>query len=174
MLEAYTNCATWKEAMKSWDDWERLGRRRLKRLIDLAQASPALRKIAAEVALPWEADLRLVNSLTSLKLNQKYRGKKTDTDILSFPAPHVFRSNRGYLGELVVCYSVLDRQATEFGTGLGGELDLLLAHGLLHLLGMDHEKSTSEEKRMKLWEAKLLTKLGQAQATGLIKRSRLR
>lgn len=161
--------------MKGWDDWERLARRRLKRLIEIAEGSPTLCKLAEEVATPWQADLRLVDSGTSLKLNQKYRGKKSDTDVLSFPAPHVFRSNRGYLGELVICFPVLSRQAEEYGHGIADELDVLLAHGLLHLLGLDHEKNAMEEKRMKFWESKLLAKLspksGKSKTKGLIKRS---
>jgi rRNA maturation RNase YbeY len=60
------------------------------------------------------------------------------------------------LGDIVVSLDTAKRQAEEHGVTLRQELDLLLVHGLLHLIGFDHEVSPEEERRMRRWEKKLL------------------
>jgi rRNA maturation RNase YbeY len=60
------------------------------------------------------------------------------------------------LGDIVISVDTARRQAKEHAVSLKNELDLLLVHGLLHLLGFDHEISPAEEKRMRRWERKLL------------------
>lgn len=89
------------------------------------------------------------------RLNAGYRKKSYATDVLSFAAPEPFRS-QGWLGELVVCAPVLERQARELKHSSELELDVLLAHGLLHLLGLDHERGPAEARRMAKLEARLL------------------
>jgi rRNA maturation RNase YbeY len=89
------------------------------------------------------------------KLNKKYRGKNYATDILSF-APEA--KGQG-LGELVLCESVLRRQAKEHKLSFNEEMDYLLIHGFLHLLGYDHEKSRKEEVKMMRLQDKLFEKL---------------
>jgi probable rRNA maturation factor len=98
------------------------------------------------------------------RLNRSYRGKTYATDVLSFPAPPVFR-RQGHLGELIICLPVLKSQARELGHSAETELDVLLVHGLLHLLGMDHEKGGKAARVMRLWETRLL------KGKGLIARS---
>ncbi len=105
------------------------------------------------------------------QLNREYRKKNYATDVLSFPSPDVFRI-QGYLGELVVCLPVLKRQAREQGHSQKAELEVLLVHGVLHLLGMDHEKSQKEARRMARWEKKLLSSK-QTGRSGLITRTRV-
>jgi probable rRNA maturation factor len=56
----------------------------------------------------------------------------------------------------VISLGTAKSQAEEHGVTLARELDLLLVHGLLHLLGFDHELSPDEEKRMRRWERKLM------------------
>ena len=77
-------------------------------------------------------------------LNARWRGKDRPTDVLSFPAFEASESRaaarRGeFLGDLVIDVPCADRQAWRLGHGLGREVQILLAHGLLHLLGYDHE-----------------------------------
>lgn len=75
-------------------------------------------------------------------LNLQFRKKNYATDILSF-------SGQGEnLGELVICPQVIKRQAEEHGLTFREELGYMLVHGVLHLLGYDHEKSKIEAKRM--------------------------
>jgi probable rRNA maturation factor len=77
-------------------------------------------------------------------LNARWRGKDRPTDVLSFPAfePAASRAaaRRGtFLGDLVIDVPHAARQARRRGHSLGREVQILLAHGLLHLLGYDHE-----------------------------------
>ncbi|MBN8542236.1 MAG: rRNA maturation RNase YbeY [Deltaproteobacteria bacterium] len=77
------------------------------------------------------------------QLNKVYRRKSRATDVLSF-AP----TEPGSLGELVFSLSVLKEQAAEHDLTLNMELGYMVLHGILHLLGLDHERSVSEAKRM--------------------------
>ena len=75
------------------------------------------------------------------KLNKKYRGKNRVTDVLSFP-------DNG-LGEIVICLREVKKNAKKFGSSFKKELSTCLIHGILHLLGYDHEKSVEEVKKMR-------------------------
>ncbi len=80
------------------------------------------------------------------RLNREWRGVDRPTDVLSFaPVPAPARPPRrvpqgGSLGDLVVSLPVAARQARRRGHATAREVQILLAHGLLHLLGYDHEK----------------------------------
>jgi probable rRNA maturation factor len=73
------------------------------------------------------------------------------------------------LGDLVISIDTAHRQAQELGHSLEHELRVLLVHGLLHLLGYDHETSAEDAEEMRAAERKLLDRLGHMQA-GLIER----
>ena len=77
------------------------------------------------------------------KINSQFRKKYKATDILSFSSadPHS-------LGELLLCTQVLEKQARAHGHSLEIETAYMLVHGILHLLGYDHELSTAEERLM--------------------------
>lgn len=77
------------------------------------------------------------------KLNFQFRQKKYATDILSF-----MTDSPEELGELVLCPQVLQRQAQEHDLSFKLELSYMLIHGVLHLLGYDHERSEKEAKKM--------------------------
>lgn len=77
------------------------------------------------------------------KLNKNFRGKNYATDILSFS-----QVEQGSLGELVFCAPVLAKQAREHKLSLKDETLYLYIHGLLHLLGYDHEKSAAQARAM--------------------------
>jgi probable rRNA maturation factor len=91
-------------------------------------------------------------------LNAKFRKKEGPTDVLSFPAPGPVR-RLGMLGELVICLPVLVRQAREQGHPPERELRVLLVHGVLHLLGLDHERGPEEAALQRHWETVLLRRL---------------
>ena len=76
-------------------------------------------------------------------LNHRYRRKNHSTDVLSFPS-----AERGYLGDVVIASGVARRQAREAGHSLRTELRVLALHGLLHLLGYDHETDKGEMSRV--------------------------
>ena len=114
--------------------------------------------------------LLLVTDLRMKGLNQKHRGKNQTTDVLSFPTPELFQS-QGLLGDLVISKPVLARQAREQGHPIEVELDVLLVHGVLHLMGYDHEQGPKEFQRMLRKERAVLKALGREVETGLMQRS---
>jgi rRNA maturation RNase YbeY len=144
----------------------RAASKRLEGFLQKARTHAALaRRLKLDRKLEWRAELQLVDGPTMTELNDTYRGKPQPTDVLSFPAPAPFHK-LGVLGELVICKPVLTRQAKEQGHSPAAELDVLLVHGLLHLLGWDHEKSAREAAAMARWERALLPK-----KSGLIART---
>lgn len=104
-------------------------------------------------------------------LNRDYRGKDAATDVLSFAMQEGedLIEEDPVLGDLVISVETAGRQAAEQGHDLAAELRVLLVHGLLHLLGYDHEVDEVEAAEMRAAEAKLLGELGGA--SGLIARS---
>ena len=65
----------------------------------------------------------------------------------------------GYLGDLVICMPVVEREASEQGKGIEEHCAHMVVHGILHLLGYDHENNADAEK-METLERKILAKLG--------------
>ena len=80
-------------------------------------------------------------------LNRQYRGKDRPTDVLSFPLADALQPS--LLGDVVISVETAARQARRRGHSLREELRTLLIHGILHLLGYDHEISRSEAIRMR-------------------------
>ncbi len=105
-----------------------------------------------------EVSVLLVNDAGMRRLNHLYRGIDRTTDVLSFPlinekpAPHV---RHFLLGDIVISLPQAKRQAEEYGTTFKLELSRLLIHGLLHLLGYDHEESSYRAAKMRRLEAEL-------------------
>ncbi|MGZ3710208.1 MAG: rRNA maturation RNase YbeY [Bdellovibrionota bacterium] len=116
----------------------------------------------AAVLRKAELSLSLVGNSAIKALNRKWRGKNKPTDVLSFPLLEVaeLRRARGAveLGDIVISVERAIEQAKEQGHSLRAELDLLLVHGLLHLLGFDHELGEREAARMRRMEKKILGK----------------
>ncbi len=105
--------------------------------------------------------LMLVSNQQIKILNQKWLGKNKSTDVLSFPLTLVPPSVPipWELGEVIISTEKVSSQATEFGHSIERELAFLFVHGLLHLLGFDHQSKT-EEKEMFLRQGKILTSAG--------------
>jgi probable rRNA maturation factor len=83
------------------------------------------------------------------RYNAQYAGKPTPTDVLSFPAEAGSDSDSGhYLGDLIVSLERATRQAADQGHGLPEEVEVLVLHGVLHLLGHDHETDDGEMRRL--------------------------
>lgn len=84
------------------------------------------------------------------EINKKYRNKDKVTDVLSFSeSVKGFKGVSSSLGEIIICPLQLKQQAKEQGVSFKEELARILIHGLLHLLGYDHEISKKEEIKMK-------------------------
>ena len=102
-----------------------------------------------------ELSLVLCSDAHIQRLNEQWRGKAAPTDVLSFP-----QEDEDFLGDLVISVPTATRQAAERGTPLGDELRVLMVHGLLHLLGYDHETNDADLAEMAEAEARLLRRLG--------------
>jgi probable rRNA maturation factor len=85
--------------------------------------------------------VRLTNDEELRRLNRDFAGQDSVTDVLSFGG------SAEHLGDLAISWTMVNRQAREFGESEQTELSLLCVHGLLHLLGWDHE-SSGERKEM--------------------------
>lgn len=109
-----------------------------------------------------ELSVALVGDAEIRKLNRTWRGKNKPTDVLSFPAGEHPKGVPGpkALGDVVISLDTAARVAMRLRVPLRDEVTLYLAHGLLHLLGHDHEESPQAAKKMARLEAKLLGGLG--------------
>jgi probable rRNA maturation factor len=121
-----------------------------------------LEKLLQGLGLP-EAELSVlfIGDRAMRTLNNAWRNRDKTTDVLSFPLregrfPHI---QPDMLGDIVISVPVAARQADEAGHSLTVELERLLVHGLLHLLGYDHEQGFREAHRMERKERQLLKKL---------------
>jgi probable rRNA maturation factor len=95
-----------------------------------------------------ELSVALVDTAEIARLNSAYRGIEGPTDVLSFgcddPEP-VDSDEPIAIGDVVIAPEIAQSQATDLGTTVEAELDLLLVHGVLHLLGYDHESDEDAE-----------------------------
>ena len=108
-----------------------------------------------------EADLaiRLVDDREGLALNRHYRGKDQPTNVLSFPADLPKGVKLPLLGDLVICAPVVAREAFEQRKPVNAHYAHLTVHGVLHLLGWDHEDER-EAECMEQLEREILATLG--------------
>jgi rRNA maturation RNase YbeY len=95
-----------------------------------------------------ELSLALVGDAEIRKLNAQYRGKDYATDVLSFPADDEFSAPVHLLGDVVISLDKTRAQAKERGRSVNEELAILLIHGIVHLLGYDHERSARDARIM--------------------------
>ncbi|MBG7609317.1 MAG: rRNA maturation RNase YbeY [Anaerolineae bacterium] len=94
------------------------------------------------------------------QLNHQFRDIDAPTDVLSFPASHVDPENGSpYLGDIIISFLRAESQASADGHSIMEELQLLVVHGILHLLGHDHA-AADEKSRMWSAQAEILQQLG--------------
>lgn len=106
-----------------------------------------------------ELSLAIVGNTEIRKLNAKYRQRDYPTDVLSFPSDTVLPTGRRVLGDVIISVDKAQEQAEERGRTLHEEVVTLLIHGILHLLGYDHERSAKEARSMARLEKKIYQKL---------------
>ena len=127
-----------------------------------------LRRVEKELGLvEAELTVALVSDPEIARMNDTYRGKSLSTDVLSFPAKtlrrpvplHPRRRRRAgdYLGDIAISPATARRNAAKVRRSLSSELQVLILHGVLHLLGYDHETDRGE---MESLERRLRKKLG--------------
>ena len=117
-----------------------------------------LARIAGEAALDREGEVAIVltGDAEVHALNLRFRNKDNPTNVLSFPAAE---NPEGHLGDIALAYGVCVREAAEQGKSLSAHLQHLVAHGVLHLVGFDHE-TEAEAEAMEAQERVILSRLG--------------
>jgi probable rRNA maturation factor len=146
--------------------------------IEVARWAELTRRVLLARGIKGETEVSLlfVDEDSIAALNEQFLGQSGPTDVLSFPiedepgptgrSPDLGGSGPGtlaeqgsliLLGDVVICPSVAARNAVEHEVSLDDEVALLVVHGLLHLLGMDHQQD-AEAERMEALEQELLTR----------------
>lgn len=123
-----------------------------------AEARAGAAATAALEGASGEVVVLLTDDETVRDLNARFRGKDRPTNVLSFPAPETAQP---HLGDLVLASGVCLSEAAEQGKTIGDHLSHLVVHGVLHLLGHDHEDD-AEAEAMEAKERAILAGLGVA------------
>ncbi|NQU77898.1 rRNA maturation RNase YbeY [Candidatus Falkowbacteria bacterium] len=118
-------------------------------------------RILRELKKKGDVSIALVGDKEITELNKKYRKRDEATDVLSFRESDgsemvMPKKEEKFLGEVIIGYGQVKRQSREQGCSMRLEMIVLLVHGILHLLGYDHEKGEREAKIMQGEEQKLL------------------
>ncbi len=129
--------STFKPQKKFLNDW--VNRIALE-LQAQSAAHPKLKNLKWSGA---ELTIAFLDTKQAKELNKMYRGRDYATDVLSFSD-----DAEGNLGELAICPDVVKKQAKDHGLSFDEELGYMILHGMLHLLGFDHETSKRDEKLM--------------------------
>ncbi len=122
---------------------------------------------AEGLAEPVELSVLVTDDAQLHQLNRDYRGVDAPTDVLSFAAeeeaggPFVRPPDAPrYLGDIALSYERVVAQAAEYGHSRERELAYLVAHGVLHLLGYDHERGPEDAAAMRAREEAAMERLG--------------
>lgn len=106
-----------------------------------------------------QVSIAFIDNADMKKLNNRYRRMNKSTDVLSFPEFKNFKeiTKESYLGEIIISYPYIKKQAKENGKLINWEIAYMLTHGLLHLIGYDH-LNNKDEQRMKAVEKTIMQK----------------
>lgn len=153
-----------KKTLEKWLNW----------------ASPVVESLMKDGLLPKakfknvseiQVSLLICGDARIRELNREYRQKDKVTDVLSFPAHEdlrvaSYKESTLFIGDMAICHQQTKRQAKEFEIGYWDEFIHLFFHGILHLVGYDHEISPAEEKLMEKWEQIALKKFSETKKKG--------
>ncbi len=106
-----------------------------------------------------ELTIRIVDEEEIISLNYRYRNKNNSTNVLSFPVKLETHLDYNMLGDIVICASVVELQAKQQNKVLLAHWAHMVVHGILHLLGYDHENEL-EANEMENLEIELMQQLG--------------
>jgi|SRR5271157_960670 len=136
--------------------------RKYEKLVDLEQLQIAAQTVFSMLRPKNEYELTIAieDDVHVKRLNQQFRQIDNTTDVLSFEANEVNpESGLLYLGDIIISYPKALSQSNLAGHPVSSELQLLVVHGILHLLGYDHAE-TEEKEKMWLDQKKVLDQLG--------------
>lgn len=122
------------------------------------QALGAVHAATHDPRLDGDVCVRICTAAESRQLNADYRGKDKPTNVLSFPADIELPDGILPLGDLAICWSVVAEEAGAQGKPVQDHLVHLFVHGVLHLLGYDHEEAAQAEQ-MEALEIRILETL---------------
>jgi len=105
------------------------------------------------IGIEKEISVVLVKKAEIMNFNKEYRGKNEPTDVLSF------QGEKDFLGEIVICPDIVKKNAKEDKSDFKKELIFVFIHGVLHLLGYEHEKGGAKAEEMKAKEKLYLSKI---------------
>ena len=131
-------------------------------LEELARTAVAAAMAGARAEDDCEVAVLFTDDSAIAAINAEWRGKDRPTNVLSFPTPDDLPVPEGEsrpLGDVVLAHGVITREAEEQGKTLRDHTAHLIVHGVLHLLGYDHE-TDAEAEEMERLEAKILKELG--------------
>ncbi|MCL1843107.1 MAG: rRNA maturation RNase YbeY [Defluviitaleaceae bacterium] len=110
--------------------------------------------------LAYELNISFVSDAEIKELNKNYREMDKPTDVLSFPTVGAVPESGAFpMGDIVISTETAARQASEFGHSFERELTFLTVHGVLHLLGLDHEADPNDEAIMKEIQENILAEV---------------
>lgn len=117
---------------------------------------PFLKSIEQVISIskPIMISLAFVSAKEMCAYNQRYRHKNKETDVLAFSFPQGV-----YAGEILLCYPYVKKQAQQKGHGVKKEILFLLAHGLLHVFGYDHQTQKKQQQMQRI-QGEILRPLG--------------
>jgi probable rRNA maturation factor len=114
------------------------------------------RILEADVAKGKHFDCLITTNRELRRLNRTWRGKDSATDVLSFPVFGTVHEVRNFIGDIAISVARARAQAREFGHTAETEIYILMLHGVLHLMGMDHETDDGRMARAERhWRARL-------------------
>jgi probable rRNA maturation factor len=151
-----------REAVSNYQRSVRVALRPLQTFLRQVRDELGLREASVTIALVSDAEIA--------RMNKRFRKKKGTTDVLSFPAAarrrprslrHATRKGKAgeFLGDIAIAPATARRYARKHGRTLPGELRVLILHGVLHLMGYDHETDRGEMDRV---EGRLRKRFGLA------------
>lgn len=120
--------------------------------------------LEVEAGDDYEVSISFVDNEDIRELNKKYRDKDSSTDVLSFPLMEFEETDEDYdneeeyvqedrlLGDIVISLEKAKEQSADYGHSFEREVAFLTVHGVLHLLGMDHEDESQEKEMMQKQE----------------------
>jgi probable rRNA maturation factor len=149
VVEVTTPCPAWERALPD--------------AAGLAEAAAALALLRREAPAAAIVDVTLTDDSEQQTLNRTWRGKDAPTNVLAFPAADTdFAVPEGaplLLGDVVLAFETVSREADEQGKPLADHLRHLVVHGVLHLLGDDHENA-ADAAIMEAREIAILEEMG--------------
>ena len=119
----------------------------------------AVRALAGRCATPVTLSVHVVGAGASRTLNARFRGKDNPTNVLSFAGPGMSPAGVNWLGEIVICASVIAQESRQQEKSRQAHWAHITLHGVLHLLGFDHG-SAREARKMEAIETQILESMG--------------